>query len=239
MNTSVKHFGLLAAGLIGLTTLALAQQPAAQSPTQQQSVPAAGQSRMQNADATLATWLAIDNQNEITEAHFAKERSQNEQVRKFADMLISDHTQMLRKLQQFAGNTGFQVGSAQATPSASDQVAANQNDLQTRGGNVQRSNSPAMPNMRAGLDFMALKQELAAKCLQSHRQELSQKQGAEFDQCYIGMQIAAHMHALDTMEVFQGHVSSELRQTLADGTQTVRMHLDHAKQLMRELAQAK
>ncbi|MBL8829098.1 MAG: DUF4142 domain-containing protein [Planctomycetaceae bacterium] len=85
------------------------------------------------------------------------------------------------------------------------------------------------------IDPLTLKKELAAQCLNSARTELEQKQGTEFDMCYIGMQIGAHMHALDTMTVFRNHASPELARTLDEGIKTVRHHLDEAKKIAKDL----
>lgn len=85
------------------------------------------------------------------------------------------------------------------------------------------------------IDPLTLKKEIAAQCLNSARAELEQKQGAEFDMCYVGMQIGAHQHALDTMTVFRNHASPELARTLDEGIKTVRHHLDEAKKLAKDL----
>jgi len=87
------------------------------------------------------------------------------------------------------------------------------------------------------LDLVRLKHELGQKCLQSAQRELSQKNGAEFDRCFVGMQVAKHMEALDTLEVFQNHASSELRSAISEAIPTVQRHLEHAKQMEKTLQQ--
>lgn len=85
------------------------------------------------------------------------------------------------------------------------------------------------------LDFIALKKEVAEKCVQSLRQELEQKPQGEFDKCYIGGQVMAHMAMVDMLEVAQQHASPELRSILQKGLQTTQMHLSEARKLAQQL----
>jgi len=82
---------------------------------------------------------------------------------------------------------------------------------------------------------ISLKRELGAQCLQSKQQELSEKQGAEFDKCFMGMQVAMHMEVADTLKVFQKHASGQLRQSLDEALQTTQAHLEHAKQVQKSV----
>jgi putative membrane protein len=84
-------------------------------------------------------------------------------------------------------------------------------------------------------DFLSLHRELGQACMDSTRQELESKQGAEFDKCYVGMQIGAHKHMLDTLKVFRNHASPQFQQTLTQAIDTTQQHLDHAKKLMKDL----
>ena len=67
------------------------------------------------------------------------------------------------------------------------------------------------------------------------KRELEPKQGADFDRCYTFMAVGAHMHAADTMEVFRNYSSDKLGAVISEGEKTVKMHLDHAKQLAKKL----
>jgi predicted outer membrane protein len=88
------------------------------------------------------------------------------------------------------------------------------------------------------VSFIELKQELTEQCLQTIRQELEQKPEAEFDKCYIGSQVMAHMAMVDTLEVFSRHATPELKSVLEKGKQTAQMHLNEAKKLEQQLTQS-
>lgn len=85
-------------------------------------------------------------------------------------------------------------------------------------------------------DLNAIQKEMAAQCLESARQELTGKEGAEFDACFIGMAIGQHGHMKDAITVFERHSSPQLQELLADAKGTVEEHLQKAKELMPRVA---
>lgn len=177
-------------------------------------------------DRQLAHWLVVENRNEIALAQFAQQKAQSDDVKQFAKQLIDDHQKMLSSLQQIDGNQGVQnqneaAGGANAGGRrASIQPGGNGRQAVQQGG---------------GVGFVALIDELGRQCAQSSQQELSGKSGAEFDKCYIGQQIGAHMKTLDTLKVFRNHASGQLQSVIDEGQPVVQSHLEHAKELMRKL----
>lgn len=83
--------------------------------------------------------------------------------------------------------------------------------------------------------LIQIDQELADRCLASAQRELNEKQGKDFDMAYVGMQIAAHMKMVDTLSVYSRHASGELQQVLNEGLETSQQHLEHAKQLVKQV----
>jgi putative membrane protein len=195
-------------------------------------------------DAQLAACLIVDNQNEIALSQLALQRAQSDEVKQFAQQMIKDHEQMLSNLQQVAGRSNQSAQAAQGRdqsqaaqlPPDAGQIAQQPGQgtlaqINRQGGNVTSFKLEASTDNSGGLNLVSLKQELGAQCLQSQRRELEQKQGAEFDMCFIGSQVGAHMMVLDELQVFQNHASPEFRSKLTEAQQTVQKHLDHAKQI--------
>jgi putative membrane protein len=85
------------------------------------------------------------------------------------------------------------------------------------------------------LNFVQMKQQVGQKLLDMQRKELDEKQGSQFDKCYIGSQIGAHMEVLATLEVARDHVSSDLASLLDKGIETTKMHLDDAQKIAKAL----
>jgi len=83
--------------------------------------------------------------------------------------------------------------------------------------------------------MVRINQEIHDKCLASVQRELSEKEGKEFDQCFMFMQVGAHMKMVDALSVLKNHTSGELQQTLEQGLQSTQQHLEHAKQLAKKI----
>jgi predicted outer membrane protein len=203
-------------------------------------------------DGQLAACVIIGNQKEIAVSRQAEEKLQNEEVKKFAQQMVQDHEKFVAQLQQFAEQGGFQQtqlaidGTARTEGAtrreqpgqrpAQPRSTARQNpDAQDPGTPRAAARSEALDQQGGGHEMINIEREVAQLCVQSAVKELSEKQGAEADRCYVGMQIGAHMGMVDKLEVFSRHASPELQATLQQGLQTAQQHLDHAKQLAKQL----
>lgn len=263
---SLKTLALLAvAGLACLSPLAAQQktqpetrQPAARSnPGTTTSTTADQRTNWKNADHQLATCVAIDNQEEIAIAKFAEKKLQHKDAQKFAQMLIEDHGKFVKKLEQFAPEAtqdGFLMESRsprqaaakdsfETKPQANAQPRAaqpNQAAPRNQAGQAQ-TRTAAKPNLdQAGglpIDFLQLHKELAQQCLNDTQEMLSDKNKDEFDECFIGLQIAKHAAMKSKLEVLQRHASSELRDLLSQGQETTESHLEEAQKIMKQLAE--
>jgi predicted outer membrane protein len=193
-------------------------------------------------DAVLATWLLTANNNEIAVSQIAVQRAQDPEVKQFAQKMVDDHRKLAEKLQPFAptGTSGMFGANRPADDDprpGSDGTDGDHRAGGTDGTGQGRAHEASSPRSSGAghVDHVALLQDLGRQCLETARKELDQKQGAEFDRCYMGMAIGAHMKANDEMIVFQKHASSQLRSVIADGQPTVAAHLQHAKDLARKL----
>ena len=181
-------------------------------------------------DGILATWLLVENDNEVALSQIALQRAQDPEVKQFAQRMVDDHGEMGRKLRTVAGAAGFDSKGVSKGDAKGDAKGGDDD------GDVAHAleRSPGH-DIKSGLDHVALLRELGIQCLLSARTELESKQGAEFEQCYVGMMIGGHFKVNDQMTVFQRHASPEFKSALAEGQKTVQMHLDEAKQLVKRL----
>jgi predicted outer membrane protein len=76
---------------------------------------------------------------------------------------------------------------------------------------------------------------MGQQCLATAKQELSSKPSGEFDQCFIGLQIGAHLHVVDSLKVLRNYASGELQQKLDQELQVAQQHLQLAKDLGKKL----
>jgi predicted outer membrane protein len=194
-----------------------------------------------HGDAVLAAWLLADNENEVALARLAQERSKNEEVKAFAKQMIDDHQKIITKLQGMAAAARPMAGGDRPKGAPVDAPGDRPTGDKPGDKPADKADRPAdasgvrEPGMGGPFNVVQLKNELAQKCLATARRELEQKSGAEFDKCFMGMQIGAHMAAVDTIEVFRNHATGDLKQALSECLPTVKSHLEHAKTIGKKL----
>lgn len=86
-----------------------------------------------------------------------------------------------------------------------------------------------------GLDWVGIHKQIGEQCLASVKKELGEKQGIEFDQCFIGQQMAAHMKMIDSLKVLRNQVSSDFQQSLDKELQLSQTHFQQAKQIAKQI----
>jgi predicted outer membrane protein len=172
-----------------------------------------------SADSQLAGCLIVDNQGEIALGKLAEQKTQNNEVKQFAQMMVKDHTDFMQKLERFAAGQE-QNAAAQSNPAMQNMTSATQ------------------PMGSQPLNLATLKQQIGQKCLEMTQRELENRDGAQFDMCYIGQQVGAHVAVLAELEVFRNQASPELASLLDKGIETTKTHLEHAKTIAKSLEQA-
>jgi len=83
--------------------------------------------------------------------------------------------------------------------------------------------------------LMQLDRQINDRKTQMVREELQQKQGAEFDKAFVGSAIPAHIHMIAELEVLEKQGQGQLAQIAQQARPIAQQHLEHAKQLMRQL----
>ena len=191
---------------------------------------------MHSTNDTLAACLAIDNQEEIQIAQFAKDQAKDQQVKEFATMLVEEHTTCLQAINK-AAPTSTQLGSLKGA-SASNNRSTNENAQQNRNQTV--SNTTSSNQSQGGMsgstiDAVQLHREIAEQCLKDSKEMLSEKKGLEFDKCFIGMQLAKHAGMKTKLTVLQKHATGELKNVVTESLEKTKKHMKVAESLMKQL----
>jgi predicted outer membrane protein len=136
-----------------------------------------------------------------------------------------------------AQTTGGQTTDQSATAGQAANPNAAGNQVAGQGGDAKGNvgQNGRMDQRGAARQFWQLEKQIRTQCLQSKTQELSQKEGAQFDKCYINGQVAAHMAMADHLAVFSRAGSDNLQTLCQEGLQTTRQHLSMAKQIAHRL----
>ena len=197
----------------------------------------------------LAACLLQKNKCEVEFGQLAQQRAQNPQVKEFAQQMVQDHQQLAQKLQPLADKLAGQT-QARTERQYQSTSATGQNDAQRQPGDTTRlPGSPgATPTTRSQTltatggspeggviaQLAQIEKQIGERQKQAFLHELQQKSGKEFDKCYVGAQVAAHMHMLAALEVISQQ-QGELAQVAKEAQPTIQQHLDHAKQLTKQL----
>lgn len=205
------------------------------------------------SDSLLASWLLIDNNNGIALARIAVQKAKSNEIKQFAQKMVDEHSSFVQKLQPFAnvnskgGRIGEQGNQGNKDRGATEGRNPNESgnserDAGKTGRDVsvtqrqatEASGARQVASAVGSFDHMALIRDLGTKCLESHTKMLNEKSGADFDRCYLQMQVGAHVKSVDTLEVFRTYASERLRPALDEGLKTVQAHLEHAKTLCKQ-----
>jgi predicted outer membrane protein len=250
MRNAFAGLALASAVFCGVTLAQNAQQPQAQ-PRQPQAQPqrqpaqpprvtqpAPGQPRVgqpsqqlaqpggqtSSADQQIAALIHGGSHNEIELSKFAQSKLQNSEARAFAEKMISDHTADAESYLRWSGKQG-------------DAALRHEGDTATAGKRPGQPGAEGQETVqrRGPLDWNLIHEQLAQQCLESAKQELGRHQGANFDQAFMGMQLAGHMKMQDELKVLKNHASPELRQQIDKSLQVVQGHLQEARQIKEQL----
>lgn len=201
-------------------------------------------------DKYFVSCLKTDNKAEVAIATFAAQKATNPDVKAFAQQMVKDHTDLLAKLDRFdqaspattRDNNSAGAANRDDTKPRADRTDSAANPPKARADvrvDVKRGDATAQASVRGTRDIanqlLQVKQEITDRCVASAQRELGQKQGKEFDQCYMFMQVGAHIHMVDTLTVLNSHASPELQQVIDEALHSVQQHLEHAKQIAKKL----
>jgi putative membrane protein len=173
----------------------------------------------------IASCLLGKNKAEVEISKLAQQQAENTEVKKFAQMLVKDHSSMISKLQPLAGG---QDASRPRQPSAATGTPSDRTGV---------ASSTARPGQgdQAVNQLIAIEKKIIERCTELLRQELESKTGADFDKCYVGSQVGSHMQASAALEVISQQATGELQELAGQAKEKVDHHLQEAKQLAQQL----
>jgi predicted outer membrane protein len=187
-------------------------------------------------DGPIAACLILGNREEVALAQFAQQRAQSPEVKEFALQMIKDHQQAISQLEKFAPqNVSLELDGQATTDRTRPERAAQNAESQTERTNRDATVRTGEGNADMQHQMLAMQKDIAQRCLALTQRELGEWEGAKFDQAYIGQQTGAHIGMLAKLAGSEQYATSELQSVLAQQQQSVEQHLQHAKQIMRQL----
>ena len=190
----------------------------------------------QEVEQFLAACLLAKNGAEVELSQFAEEQSQNPEVKKFAQMMIQDHQKMIQQLEQLAGSQGNASRQADRSNNAFSTDARNQRSGDSTVDSRTTRTNQSSPGSNAAIQQLAqIERQIVERQTQAIRDDLQQKSGVEFDKCFVGGAIVAHVNMIAALQVIEQQGQGQLAQAAKQARPVAEQHLEHAKQLMKQL----
>lgn len=151
---------------------------------------------------------------EVASSRLALEKSQNAQVKQFAEHMVRDHSRTTLELQQLIQQVpGSGAGAGTPLPVGRESQGT--------------AKSGQITNAQGGPQHEGLDQQHTAQL-----QQLQQASGAEFDRLFVRQQVAAHQQAVDLFSNYsQSGDNPLLKQWAAKTLPDLREHLKLAQAL--------
>lgn len=212
------------------------RQPAQLSPSRQQQ----GDSN-QAKDQTFARSLAIANQEQVAIAGFAQENATTDKVKQFAATMEKEHQSYLEQLNKISPQSGSISHADTSTSASAGNNSTREGRTTARDGSTTAITTTftIAGNNSSSVDFLQLQQEISTQCLQDSKEYLSQKEGVEFDKCFIAMQVAKHAGMHSTLTVLERHATGKLQDVVKVGLEKNSQHMKMAVNLMKQLDENK
>jgi putative membrane protein len=188
------------------------------------------------ADEAIVRVLDTVNTGEIAEAELATEQAQDEEVRRFAEMMITDHSQLSSRAPSETVDATTSGDDPAGDAPATSPTTAPQADG-AAAGTPNASVSPAQPS---GVDMQESPEMLIQRLRsesQAVQEELQGLTGEAFDRAYIERQVVAHQGALDLIDaqLLPNAEATELRETLEAARPVIASHLEEARRIQQRL----
>lgn len=181
----------------------------------------------QENDRQIARWLITDQHAVIECSKMAQERSTNDSVKQFAQLMVTEHNSCLDKLEGIrkqAANTSdtapATIGNARVEARRSGIVVKDEDGQQRDGKMVYHPT-----------DFVKVKEEICNQMKTTMAKEMKALSSSEFDRAYMKHIVMGHEALLATCKAVRKTASKELQAMLDQDIEKLNGHLKQAREL--------
>lgn len=187
---------------------------------------------------------------EIASSRLAQEKAQKDEVKRFAQEMVRDHTRTTQELMDLmqrvrggAQTSGMTQGTTQGTAQGSAQgttQGTTQGGSSASGAGTGTAAGAAQGGSQGRAGLTTAQGGVQAEGLDSEHQQMLQRlqsaSGTEFDRMYTQQQVQAHQKAVDMFTAYsQQGENAQVKQWAAKTLPTLQQHLQRAQQLQRSL----
>jgi putative membrane protein len=184
----------------------------------------------------FAQKAALGGQKEIFLSQVALRKSDNSQIKSFAQQMVRDHSAVGQQLAQIAQTKGIQLPPTNAfetaleSATATAQTRPSAETSTSRPTDIEQRRTPTGRPETAKTPLAVPESELEAA------RKLERLSGSQFDRAYIAEMVSDHRKTVTKFErASQSLDDAELKQFATDTLPKIREHTSHAEQLSQTL----
>jgi predicted outer membrane protein len=179
----------------------------------------------------LVQKLIKANEAEIELAKLAQQKTDNEELKQLAAMIVKDHQQLNQTLNKHAGKqSAGNEGSGKSTADQASQDRKRDQATTTSAKSERASDTPTVPK-----ELCKVSEQACENALKMTKEMLSNYDGQDFNMAFLGQQCVAHTMMLAELKAIESTGPKELRDLASQAAKKVETHLEKAKQLAKKL----
>tara|TARA_R110002049_G_scaffold50370_3_gene143140 strand:+ start:186265 stop:187068 length:804 start_codon:yes stop_codon:yes gene_type:complete len=187
----------------------------------------------------LVQKLQKSNEAEIELAELAMNRTDNEDVKNLAQMLVQDHRQLNETLRRHVGQSHDRqtnsLGNSHHQSNSANETRSGYTD--TRRTNAQDSGASYTHTSRETVprQLCQISEQACDNASKMTKDMLSKYDGQNFNMAFLGQQCVAHTMMIAELKAIESNGPEELQSFAQQAIEKVQQHLDKAKQLAKQL----
>ena len=183
----------------------------------------------QENDRQIARWLITDQHAVIECSKMAQERSTNDNVKQFAQTMVTEHSSCLDKLEGIRKQAANTTDTAPATVgNGKIRVEARRSGIVVKDEDGQQRDGKMVYHPT---DFVQVKEEICNQMKATMAKEMKAMPGSEFDRAYMKHMVMGHEALLATCKVVRKTASKDMQAMLDQDIEKLNGHLKQAREL--------
>jgi len=192
----------------------------------------------QENDARIARWLIVDQEVIVGASKMAQERATNDNVKQFAQMMVTEHSSSLDKLNNIKKNHTSTTDSDNRHNPIIGRTDNTTVDPKNAGILVKDPEAKQRDGkmMYHPTDFVKVKEEVCKDIKDKLAKEMKNISGSEFDRAYMMHMLAGHEAMLASCKAVRSTASKDLQAMLDQNIEKLNSHIKQAQQLCDQIS---
>jgi len=187
----------------------------------------------QENDARIARWLIVDEEIIVDSCKMAQDRATNDNVKQFAQLMVTEHNSCLDKLNNLRKNHTSTTDSDNRHNPIIGRTDNTSVDPKNAGILVKDPEAKHRDGkiMYHPTDFVQVKEEICKQMKDKVAKEMKAISGSEFDRAFMMHMVAGHQAMLASCKAVRSTASKDFQAMLDQNIEKLNSHIKQAQQL--------